>query len=192
MKSIRKIITEIVRDSHFWGSLWRYSLLIAVIIVLDQWSKLLIQKHFVLGEILPVLPGFFNLTQIHNPGAAFGFMAEAGESIRRPLFLFIPVVACLWLVFLIWQSRKNNILLGIAYSLIFAGAIGNLIDRFTMGYVVDFLQFYWRHYYFPSFNVADSSITIAAGLLIIDFIKNIKASKKMPASERADHETDPV
>jgi signal peptidase II len=179
MKLIPKTIIEICHDRHFWGNLWRFSALIAIIVIVDQWSKSYIQKHFFLGEILPVIPGFFNITHIYNPGAAFGFLANATEAIRRPLFLFLPLLACLWLVVLIWQTRKNDLLAGIAYSLIFAGAIGNLIDRFSLGHVIDFIQVHWKNAYFPAFNVADSSITIAVGFLIVDMIQNYRRQKKI-------------
>lgn len=150
-------------------NIWRVAILAAAVIIVDQLTKGLIQERFSLGESISVIKGFFSITYVRNPGAAFGFMAGASESIRKPLFLLIPVLACAWLVYLIWQVRNKNTLLCFSYGLIFAGAIGNLIDRFTMGYVVDFVDFYINTVHFPAFNIADSSITIAAFLLIIDF-----------------------
>lgn len=166
-----------------------FKLLIAIfsLIILDQMTKAYIQQNFSLGETMSVIDGLFNITYVRNPGAAFGFLANAHSNIRKPLFLFLPVVACFWLVYLIWKERNvPNPLLSVAYSLILAGAIGNLWDRFTLDYVVDFLDFYMGTSHFPAFNVADSAITVAAGLLIIDFFKNIPAKKDESSEKAAD------
>lgn len=153
---------------------WRMTIMMSLIILIDQVTKGIVQSKFFLGETVPVIEGLFNFTYVKNPGAAFGFLANASIEIRQFMFLLLPVIACLWLVILIWKTRHENFLLCISYSLILAGAIGNLIDRFSMGYVVDFLDFYYGKNHFPAFNIADSSITIAAFLLIIDFINEIK------------------
>ena len=167
--------------------IWKMSLLIVIIIIVDQLTKGAIQTSFQLGESKTIIDGFFNFTYVQNPGAAFGFMATASAPVRKVLFLFLPVLACIWLCWLIWTTRKTNFLLCLAYSLIFAGAVGNLIDRFSMGYVVDFLDFYLGSSHFPAFNVADSSITIAAFLLIIDLINEsyYKIKKEKAANEEA-------
>lgn len=159
------------------GRIWRLSLIIAAIIVVDQITKAAIQSQYYLGESTAVINGFFSITYVRNPGAAFGFLAQAPDSIRKPLFLLVPVLACFWLLYLIWTSRKGGALLSYAYALIFAGAVGNLFDRFSLGYVVDFLDFFYQDAHFPAFNVADSSITVAAFLLIIDFFINLKKAK---------------
>ncbi len=158
--------------------IWKMSIMMSLIILVDQVTKGIVQAKFFLGETTPVIEGFFNFTYVKNPGAAFGFLASAPLEVRQFMFLLLPVIACFWLVTLIWKTRNENALLCLAYSLILAGAIGNLIDRFTLGYVVDFLDFYYEKNHFPAFNVADSSITIAAFLLIIDFFNEIK-SKRM-------------
>ena len=162
--------------------IWKFSLVMAAIIISDQLTKGMVQQSFNLGESIPIIDGFFNFTYVRNTGAAFGMGAGAPEIIRRIVFLALPVVACIWLVVLIWKQRKENWVLGWAYSLILAGAIGNLIDRFSLGYVVDFLDFYYKKSHFPAFNIADSAITIAGGLLIFDFIRSIKAEKNEKAS----------
>lgn len=148
----------------------KLSILVVVMIVLDYITKMYIQNYMTLGESIPVVDGLFNITFVKNTGVAFGMGADLHSNIRRPLFLFIPVLACIWLVWLIWKSRKGSLLDSIAYSLILAGAVGNLIDRFTIGYVVDFLDFFYKSSHFPAFNIADSCITVAAFLLIINFI----------------------
>ena len=157
--------------------IWKMSIMMSLIILIDQVTKGIVQSKFFLGETVPVIDGLFNFTYVKNPGAAFGFLAGASLEVRQFMFLLLPVIACIWLVTLIWKTRHENFLLCLAYSLILSGAIGNLIDRFTMGYVVDFLDFYYGKNHFPAFNVADSAITIAAFLLIVDFIKEIKSKR---------------
>ena len=154
--------------------IWKMSLMIVGIIILDQVTKGAVQQSIPLGGHIPVISGFFNISHVHNPGAAFGMGAQGGDTVRLIFFKIIPVFACFWLLYLIWSERNKSLLLCTAYSLVFAGAVGNLIDRITLDYVVDFLDFYIGTSHFPSFNVADSSISIAAGLLIIDFFMNLK------------------
>ena len=144
--------------------------MMAAIIILDQVTKGLVQQKFFLGESIPVIPNLFHLTYVRNPGAAFGMLAYAPDYIRTPLFFALPVVACVWLLYLIWSTRNTNFTHCLAYSLIFAGAVGNLIDRFSMNYVVDFFDFFWGPHHFAAFNIADSAISIAAGILIIDLL----------------------
>lgn len=158
--------------------IWKMSLLITAIILADQLTKGAVQQNFFLGESIPVIEGLFNLTYVRNTGAAFGMGRGAPELIRVIFFLIIPVMACLWMVYLIWIERHRNALLCTAYSLILAGAVGNLIDRFTLKYVVDYLDFHFRGSHFPSFNIADSAISIAAGLLIIDYFIQRKKIKQ--------------
>lgn len=144
--------------------------LIATIIIADQVTKAIVQQKFMLGESVPVISNFFHLTYVRNPGAAFGMLAYAPDYIRKPLFFALPVLACFWLIYLIWSTRNKNFIHCLSYSLILAGAIGNLIDRFSMNYVVDFFDFFWGPHHFAAFNIADSSISIAAALLILDLL----------------------
>ncbi len=148
--------------------------MISTIIISDQITKGLIQQKFFLGESVPVINDLFHLTYVRNPGAAFGMLAYAPDYIRTPLFFILPVLACIWLVFLIWSTRNKDFLHCLAYSLIFAGAVGNLIDRFSMNYVVDFFDFFLGTHHFAAFNIADSAISIAAIILIFDLIYNKK------------------
>lgn len=158
--------------------IWKMSLLITVIILVDQFSKGIIQQNFALGESISVIDGFFNITYVQNSGAAFGIGRGAPDFYRITFFLVIPVIACFWMLYLIWKERKGNFILCLAYSLIFGGAVGNLIDRFSLKYVVDFLDFHLGGRHFPAFNVADSAISIAAGLLILDFFIQLKKEKE--------------
>lgn len=150
--------------------IFKMCIMISTIIIADQITKGLIQQKFFLGESIPVIPGLFHLTYVRNPGAAFGMLAYAPEYIRTPLFFALPVLACFWLIHLIWSNRNKNFLHCLAYSLIFAGAVGNLIDRFSMNYVVDFFDFFWGPHHFAAFNIADSAISIAAMILIVDLV----------------------
>ena len=151
------------------------SLIGAIIVLADQFTKGVVQDSFYLGESKTIIEGLFNLTYVKNKGAAFGMGASAPDWVRAILFLYLPVAACFYLLYLVWTSRnQRNWIPCWAYGLIFAGAVGNLIDRFMLDYVVDFLDFYIKDSHFPAFNVADSSISIAAGLLIIDLILDYK------------------
>ena len=137
----------------------------ALVIVLDQMSKLWIAGHFAYGERLYVLD-VFDLVLAHNTGAAFSFLSDAG-GMQRWLFSAIAIAASVWIILLLRKHRRQ-MLFAAALSLILGGALGNLIDRIAYGYVVDFLSFHWSGYYFPAFNVADSAITCGAFLLILE------------------------
>lgn len=158
---------------------WSLSLMIAALIIIDQLTKGAIQSNLYYGQSIPVIDGFFSIAYVKNTGAAFGFMANAALIFRQILFLALPVVFCGWIFVLMVKTLKGPFYICLAYALILAGAVGNLIDRFVLGYVVDFLLFYWKTEanHFPAFNVADSCITVAAGLLIIDFFQQLKAKK---------------
>lgn len=153
--------------------------IIALIIILDQWSKVYVDTHFRLGESLSVIDGLFNFTYARNTGAAFSFGADYTSWQRYIVLLILPVVACIFLFIALYKSSTKSKLLSITYSLILGGAIGNLIDRFRLGYVIDFLDFYHGDWHFATFNIADSAISIAAGLLIIDAFIN----RKKPAQD---------
>lgn len=137
--------------------------LAALVIVLDQAAKLFIISHFAYLESIKVLD-VFDLSRMHNAGAAFSFLSEAG-GMQRWLFTAIAVIAS---VSITWLLRKHSseIIFSLALSLILGGALGNLIDRIAYGYVIDFLVFHWNEHYFPAFNLADSAITFGAGLMI--------------------------
>jgi signal peptidase II len=151
-----------------------YILLIVVLVIIDQVSKIYVAGNFYLGESVPVIDGFFNFTYVRNPGAAFGFGGAFHNWIRYSLLLALTVLACLWLVVLLVKSLAGSKVMTYAYTLILAGAIGNLIDRFRLDYVIDFFDFYIGRHHFATFNVADSAITIAAGLIILDFFQEKK------------------
>jgi signal peptidase II len=166
---------------------WSLCLIMATLIIVDQLSKGAIQSSLYYGQSIPVIDGFFSIAYVKNTGAAFGFGAGAHELFRQIMFLALPVIFCGWIFYMLIKTIKGPLYLSTAYALIIAGAIGNLIDRFSLGYVVDFLLFYWKEEanHFPAFNVADSCITVAAGLLIIDFFVQLKAKKAGTNGEHA-------
>lgn len=137
----------------------------AVVIVLDQLSKLYISDRFHYGESLTVAP-VFNLVLAHNTGAAFSFLDNAG-GFQRWLFSAIALIASAWIIWLL-RRHSAQYMFAFALSMILGGALGNLVDRVSYGYVVDFLQFHWNEHYFPAFNLADSAITCGAFFLIVD------------------------
>lgn len=140
----------------------------ALVILLDQTSKLYITSHFSYGENLPVV-SVFSLVLWHNTGAAFSFLNDFGGA-QRWLFSLIAVVASVWIIVLL-RKHASQILFAFGLSMIMGGALGNLVDRVAYGYVVDFLLFHWNAHIFPAFNLADSAITCGAALLIWDSFK---------------------
>jgi len=137
-----------------------------VIVALDQATKLYVDANFRLHESIPVISGLFNLTYVRNKGAAFGILAD--NAVRIPFFITVSIVAMLGILWYVRRIRNDQHLAIFSLSLIFAGALGNLIDRIRLGEVIDFLDVYWQRYHWPAFNVADSAITVGVTLLLID------------------------
>jgi signal peptidase II len=143
---------------------WLWLSLLAVI--LDQGSKLVIDSSMRLYQSIPVMP-YFNLTYVHNTGAAFSFLSEAGGWQRwffAGLAMLISAVIAVWLA----RLKQHETLLAMALSLVLGGAIGNLIDRLAYGYVIDFLDVYYGTWHWPAFNIADSAITLGVMLMLVE------------------------
>ncbi|WP_394781186.1 signal peptidase II [Undibacterium sp.] len=144
----------------------------AIVILLDQLTKITIAKLFVLGETLPVT-SFFNLTLWHNPGAAFSFLGQA-SGWQRYLFTAIGIGAALFIVYLL-KKHAGQRLFCWALALIMGGALGNVIDRLLYGHVIDFLDFHYKEqYHFAAFNVADAAISVGAVLFILDELRRVR------------------
>ena len=146
-----------------WAWLW----LTLAVIVLDQWTKWLITSNFVEFQSVPLSP-LFDLVRLHNEGAAFSFLSDA-SGWQRWMFTALGIGVSAGL--LVWLKRlpaRGESLLAGALALIMGGALGNVIDRILLGHVVDFIHLHYQQWYFPAFNVADSSITVGAVLLILD------------------------
>lgn len=165
--------------------LWAYSISMLFIILNDQFSKGYIQSNFDLGDRVSLWGDFLHFTYVRNYGMAFGIWASLHETLKLFVFQLVPCLACLWLVRLMWKERNNSLMDGISYTLILAGAIGNLMDRFTLGHVVDFIDIQYMGMHFPTFNVADLSITIGLITFIISYFRDYFASrKKVPITKR--------
>lgn len=153
------------------GSILSWLGISAIVILLDQLSKITITKLFTYGESMPVT-SFFNLVLAYNSGAAFSFLAkESGW--QRHLFTGIGICAALYIIYLI-KNNSGQRLFCWALALILGGALGNVIDRLVYGHVIDFLDFYYLHTHFAAFNLADSAICLGAGLFILDELRRVR------------------
>ena len=148
-------------------SFWFLALSLFVV-ALDQLSKIWILNNLALYQDINILP-IFDITYVQNPGAAFSFLSDAGGW-QRWFFTGIAIVISCLLVFWMVRTPAKQKLLLTSYSLILGGAIGNVIDRISYGYVVDFLHFYYERWSFPAFNIADIAISCGAALLILEAI----------------------
>jgi signal peptidase II len=150
------------------------------VIVLDQITKAVITEKLFMYGSYKVIDGFFSLVYVMNPGAAFGFLAGAPEIFRYLFFISVTVLAILLIIYYISKSKSQDVLMVISLTLIFGGAVGNLIDRIRFGAVVDFLDFYIGTWHWPAFNVAGSAISIGAVLMIWEML----VSRKKTSSSR--------
>lgn len=163
----------------------RFLLLVSgSIIFFDQITKIWIQKRFQLHESLVLIEGYLSLTYVLNPGAAFGFLADQGATFRMVFFLSVSVIALLLLGVFFRDTPSEDSVGLMALSLLFGGAIGNLIDRIRQGEVIDFIDFYIEKYHWPAFNVADSAITLGISLLMLHlFLQKKETSEKIHVRE---------
>lgn len=167
-----------MRHKYLWvGSI------IGLVLILDQATKYLVEKHVRLYEIITVVPGFFNLTHVRNKGAAFGILANVPGIWRGLFFISVTIIAVAVIGYLIRTATERLHL--IAFSLIAGGAVGNLVDRLRYSEVVDFIQWYVKDYYWPSFNIADSAISIGVVLLFIDMLSGPSTTKMTSANNQA-------
>ncbi len=141
-----------------------------LVVILDQLTKLLILKNLPLFHSVTVIPGFFNITHILNPGGAFGFLAHQNSHFRNLLFLLASSIAICFIYFFYKSVSTTQPLLASGLALIFGGAVGNLIDRIRFGRVVDFLDFHIGSHHWPAFNVADSAITIGITVFVFHLL----------------------
>ena len=151
---------------------FRLFLVSGCVILADQITKYIIKINLALYDNIIVIDNFFNITHILNPGGAFGFFASGSLEVRRFIFLFMSSVVALFVLWFYKRCAVDFIFLSYGLALIFSGAMGNLIDRFRYGKVVDFLDFYIGSAHWPAFNVADSAISIGMGILIYHILFN--------------------
>ncbi len=154
----------------------------ALLIALDQITKMYIHTHYQLGDSTPVIPGYFNITYVRNFGAAFGFLAESHPGFRELFFLAMPPVALIVILLILRGVRNDDFPQIAALSAVFGGAIGNYIDRVRFRYVIDFLDFHWQGAYsWPAFNLADSAIVCGVGVLLVLMLFEKKEEEKAKA-----------
>lgn len=155
------------------GGMLQWLALAFIILIADQFTKVLIVGYYHLGDSTPVT-SFFNVVRVHNSGAAFSFLAGS-SGWQRWFFTIVGLVAAAVILWLL-KSHAGQKLFAFALACILGGAIGNVIDRVLYGHVVDFLDFYWRGWHFPAFNIADSAITLGAACLILDELLRVRRS----------------
>lgn len=163
----------------------RYLWISAIVFVLDQWTKYAVMGSMKLYDSIEVLP-IFNITYVHNYGAAFSFLHDAGGW-QRWFFTAIAVAVSVMILWWLKQTPKQQRLLPVAFTFILGGALGNVYDRIVHGYVIDFLDFHINNMSWPAFNIADSAIFIGAALLIIDMFVNREdksSATESPAGEK--------
>ena len=153
------------------SSLWLWLGLALLVLLADQFTKILIIGSFALGDSTPVT-SFFNLVRAHNSGAAFSFLAQAGGWQRW----FFPGLGSAAALLMVWLLKKHagQKLFGFAIACVLGGAVGNVMDRVLYGYVVDFLDFHYAGIHFPAFNLADSAISLGAACLILDELLRVR------------------
>lgn len=146
-----------------------------VVAFLDQLTKFLVVKMIPVHQSITIIPGFFGLTHVYNPGGAFGFMAQKSSPLVHWLFLVAIFFALGLIFYFIYKTPRSAAFFNLALALIFGGAIGNLIDRLRIGKVVDFLDVYIGTAHYPTFNVADSAVTVGVAIFIYHVV-----TKKAP------------
>jgi signal peptidase II len=137
-----------------------------VILILDQLTKIYIDRTMQLYQSVPVIDGFFSITYLRNKGAAFSFLADA--SWRLPFFILVSLIAVAAIMVAFFKLREDQHFAALSLTLILSGAIGNLVDRLRMGEVIDFLDVFWKNHHWPAFNVADSAICVGVAMLALD------------------------
>ena len=160
--------------SRSWGALpWLW--LSVLVILLDLSTKFIASNNLSYGVPVPVVP-FFNLTLLHNTGAAFSFLADAGGW-QRWFFAGLAVLVSAMLVVWLYRLPRADKWMACALSLVLGGALGNLYDRIMHGYVVDFIHLYYGSYHFPAFNIADCAITVGAVMIALDIFRKPAEAK---------------
>ena len=144
----------------------RWYVVAIFVLIVDQLTKYAITQNFLYGEYSNIFPGL-GFTLVHNTGAAFSFLSDAGGW-QRWLFLIISLVVSIVLMVWLYRLKASQFFLSISLALILGGALGNLYDRIFLGYIIDFIDFYYNLHHWPAFNIADASITLGAVFLIFE------------------------
>lgn len=164
-----------MKTRDLWAKYAKFTAVVVLVVLLDQVTKMMVIRMLPEYERIVVISGFFNLTHVHNPGGAFGLLAQNGAAWRHWLFLGAAFFALGIILYFHHRTPKTLPWLAGSLAMIFGGAVGNLIDRIRFGEVVDFLDVYIASYHWPTFNVADSAVSVGIGIFILHILL-----KKMP------------
>jgi signal peptidase II len=152
------------RSAYLW--------IVGGIVAFDQVTKALVDDFMMLHESRTIVEGLVRLTYVQNRGAAFGILSEAGLPYQSLMFSVVSLLALLAIALYAWRMPVQSRLPQTALALVMGGAIGNLLDRARLGYVIDYVDVYWGAHHWPAFNVADSAITVGVALLVLDILRN--------------------
>lgn len=166
------------RSPYFW--------IAGVVVALDQVTKALVDDLMALHESLPIVEGLIRLTYVQNRGAAFGILSEAGLPYQSVMFAVVSLLALLAIALYAWRMPVQSRLPQTALALVMGGAVGNLLDRARLGYVIDYVDVYWGAHHWPAFNVADSAISLGVALLVIDILRNPQPIGPLGAAVQVD------
>lgn len=162
------------------GKVGALLLTVLPVVLLDQATKILVDRTMTVGQSISILENFFHLTYLRNRGAAFSLFAGSADGFRLPFLIGVSLLAFVALAYLWYQLKDDDTFVATAYGLVMGGAVGNLIDRILYGEVIDFLDAHWYGAHWPAFNVADSAVCIGVGLLLWEALFKKKPSNDLP------------
>lgn len=158
--------------------------LVLVTLILDQLTKVYFERHYALGQVKVLIDNHLYLTHVRNPGAAFGILADSAW--RLPFFLIVALIAVVGILWYLRSLAESAKWMHLSLGLIFAGAVGNVIDRIRLGEVVDFIGVHWYQYHWPAFNVADSAICVGVAILLLISLQEELALRRQRKAEQQD------
>jgi signal peptidase II len=173
-------MTDHTRRSSFY--LW----VAGAIVALDQVAKAVVDRYLELHESLTIVDGLARLTYVQNRGAAFGILSDADLPYQSVLFSLVSVIALGAIAVYAWKLPVDSRLPRTALALIMGGAVGNLLDRLRLGYVIDYVDVYWGRHHWPAFNVADSAISVGVALLVLDILRSPQPDAAHPDATKPD------
>ena len=153
-----------------------------IVLILDQLTKVYFERNYVLGQVRVLIDNHLYLTHVRNPGAAFGILADS--TWRLPFFLVVALVAVVGILWYLWKLPESAQWMHLSLSLIFGGAVGNVIDRIRLGEVIDFVGVHWYDYHWPAFNVADSAICVGVAILLVISLQEELALRRRRKAEQ--------
>ena len=163
-----------------------YLWIAGVIVALDQVAKALVDRYLELHESRTIVEGLARLTYVQNRGAAFGILSEADLPYQSVLFSLVSVIALGAIAVYAWKLPADSRLPRTALALIMGGAVGNLLDRVRLGYVIDYVDVYWGRHHWPAFNVADSAISVGVALLVLDILRSPQPDATPPDATKSE------